>query len=83
MDIDLNFGPHDNGSPTHAQRQETGGGVEQMQLYEQGDGYQMHVQVQAQKEGESTNLSVCTKFYHKNMPLATMFQRTNNSSTKI
>jgi hypothetical protein len=54
-----------------------------MQLYEQGDGYQMHVQVQAQKEGESTNLSVCTKFYHKNMPLATMFQRTNNSSTKI
>jgi hypothetical protein len=23
-----------------------------MQLYEQGNGYQMHVQVQAQKEGE-------------------------------
>jgi hypothetical protein len=34
MDINLNFRPHDNGSPTHAQRKETGGGVEQMQLYE-------------------------------------------------
>jgi hypothetical protein len=52
MDIDLNFRPHDNGSPTHAQGQETGGGVEQMQLYEQGNGYQMHVQMQAQKAGE-------------------------------
>jgi hypothetical protein len=52
MDIDLNFGPHGDGSPTHAQGQETGGGVEQIELYEQDDGYQMHVQGQAQKEGE-------------------------------
>jgi hypothetical protein len=49
MDIDLNFGPHGNGSPIHAQGQETGCGVEQMELYEQDDGYQMHAEGQTQK----------------------------------
>jgi hypothetical protein len=45
MDIDLNFGPNDDGSPTHARGQETRGEVEQMQQYEQGGGSQMHGQV--------------------------------------
>jgi hypothetical protein len=52
MDIDLNFGPHGDGSPIHAQGQETGCGVEQMELYEQDDGYQMHAEGQTQKEGD-------------------------------
>jgi hypothetical protein len=34
MDIDLNFGPHGDGSPTHAQGQEIECGVEQMEIYE-------------------------------------------------